>query len=147
MGQQQIFMIILVLIIVVLAVLLGMQLFKTENVAFTEDEYSQILMEQAEVFQTSYAKPELFGGGGKNWAHLSFSNVPCNFGTSTGSESASMVCNSNDRKFSVRIGYHNEYITMLGVAHIGQEDIHHVYTRELRVYPDSLSFTSDWVQH
>lgn len=145
MGQQQIFMIILVLIIVVLAVLLGMQLIKTENVAFIEDEYSQIMLETAEFFQSTYEKPELFGGGNHSWAKVNFNNVPCTFGDA--SDPRGQSCRADDGSLIIFTADHGHYLALNAIAHIGGEGIHHMYSRELRVHRDSLVFATDWIGH
>ncbi len=147
MGQQQIFMIILVLIIVVLGVLLGMQLIKTENVAFMEDEYNQIMLETAELFQATYEKPELFGGAAHNWSKVNFNHVACSFGTVASGDPR--MCNSEDGTLSILAngnGRDNTHLVMSAVAHISGQDNHHLYTRQLNVYADSIIFVTEWIK-
>ena len=67
MGQQQIFLLIVVFIAVTIAIIVALNLGGDVQIDFQEDQYSQIMLETGELFRATYEKPELFGGGNHNW--------------------------------------------------------------------------------
>lgn len=147
MGQQQILLVLLVTVIVGIAVLLAIQLYKTEYVAFEENRYSQILLETGELFQAAYEKPEIIGGGNHDWAKVNFNNVPCSFGAGFDTRGGGKICKSEDGTFLIVLINHGDYLAMNGVAHIEGKDVHHLYSREMRVHRDSVVFSTDWISH
>jgi hypothetical protein len=145
MGQQQILIVILVVIIVALGVALAMQVFKTSYVNFEEDKYSQIMIETAEQFQVVYEKPEMLGGGGRHWTNVNFDDISCTFGEKASTNGR--VCRAEDRSLILVLTDHGTYLGMNGVARIGGKGLGDMYTREMKIYPDSLVFLSDWIGH
>ncbi len=145
MGQQQIFLLIVVFIVVTIAVIVALNLGGEVQVQFQEDQYTQIMLEQGEQFRATYEKPELFGGGAHDWGKVDFTNVPCNFGIPF--SASGTVCKNEEGTLVVLASDHGNYLGLLGIAHIGGKDVHHQYSRELRVYADSIVFKTEWVAH
>lgn len=145
MGQQQIFLLIVVFIVVTIAVIVALNMSGEIQVEFKEDEYSQIMMETGELFRATYEKPELFGGGNHDWNKVNFKNVPCSFGESATPNGN--VCRSNGGELIVIIKSFADHLNLHAVAHIGGGDVTNIYTREMNVFRDSLVFHTDWIAH
>ena len=145
MGQQQIIILVLVVIIVGLGTILALQLLKTEYVEFMEDDYQQVLLNTAQSFKATYEKPEMFGGGGHHWNKVNFGNVGCDFGVVN--DSSGKTCRSEDGNLIVLISGHDTYMGINAVVHIGGDGPSKMYSREVRVYSDSIAFVTDWIHH
>ena len=144
MGQQQILLIIVVVIIVGIATLVAIQLFKSEEVIFLEDEYTQIMIEVAEEVQAWYLKPEQLGGGGGSFKDIDFNHVACPFGEVA--QSQPTMC--SDRKSGSNVTYMNLYNRFPAYAILSATiRINNVeYRSELLIYPDRVKWASDWEQ-
>ncbi len=143
MGQKEIFMVLLVLIIVVLSIVIAMLVLKTENVVLSENELEEVMLEAGVNFRAWYSKPTGLGGGGKDWSKADFGQVPCTLGSSV-STNANAGCMTEDRRLMMMLAKDTDHIRIHGLAHIGGSDAAHIYSRTLRVYPDSVAWEDEW---
>lgn len=144
MGQQQILLIIVVVIIVGIATLVAIQLFRSEEVIFMEDEYTQIMIEVAEEVQAWYLKPEQLGGGGGSFKSIDFNNVACPFGEVN--QGQPTMC--SDRKSGSNVTYMNLYNAFPGYAILSTGiRINNVeYRSELHIYPERVDWAKEWTK-
>ncbi len=145
MGQQQIFLLIVVFIIVTIAVIVALNLGSGVQLEFQEDQYSQVMLEIGELFQATYEKPELFGGGNHDWFKVSFVNVPCSFGNVF--DAKGHVCRSENGELVILLKPYSDRINIHAIAHIGGSGLNDMYTREMEVDKDSVVFRTDWIPH
>lgn len=144
MGQQQILLILVVVIIVGIATLVAINIFKTEEVVFLEDEYTQIMIEVAEEVQAWYLKPAELGGGGNDFKDIDWNHVPCPFGKVV--QGQPTMC--EDRKNGSNTTYMNLYNRFPRNAILSAAiRINNVeYRSELHIYPDRVDWAKEWTK-
>ena len=138
MGQQQILLLVLVSIIVGIAIIVGMLFIKSEQVQFTEDEYTELMLEVAVEAQAWYKKPTELGGGGNSFENLDFNQIPCPLDEVDGTDAR--LCSMIEVYHYMTIQGYPSYATVRSGVEVGDDE----YSAGYYIYPDKIEWNNQW---